>query len=149
MDRDPEVTKFIPGPWADPERHEAFVRERIEADFGPGLGYWSVFEREHSDRFLGWVFLIPYDGVGPDIEIGWRFVREAWGKGYATEAAKPVLEHAFQTVGLHRVVADIDPRNDGSIRVATKIGMTELACRKHNGIPWRSFVITARTDERR
>lgn len=148
MDRDPEVTKFIPGPWADPERHEAFVRERMTADFGPGLGYWSVFEREQPDRFLGWILLIPYDGVGPDIEIGWRFVKKAWGKGYATEAAKPVLEHALQTVGPNRVVADIDPRNEGSIRVATKIGMREMACRKHDGSSWRSFAIMARADER-
>ena len=97
MDRDPEVTKFITGPWSDPDRHEAFVRERIETDFGEGLGYWSVFSRKRLDHFLGWVLLIPYDGVGPEIEIGWRFNRDAWGKGFATEAARPVLEHALNS----------------------------------------------------
>lgn len=53
MDRDPEVTRFIPGPWSDLERHEAFVRERIETDFGAGLGYWSVFSKAPPDDFLG------------------------------------------------------------------------------------------------
>ena len=140
MDRDPEVTKFITGPWSDPDRHEAFVRERIETDFGEGLGYWSVFSRKRLDHFLGWVLLIPYDGVGPEIEIGWRFNRDAWGKGFATEAARPVLEHALKTLALQRVVADIDPENLGSIQVAMKIGMMDVGVNETNGAPRRSFV---------
>ncbi|MFW7266915.1 GNAT family N-acetyltransferase [Gluconacetobacter sp. Hr-1-5] len=123
MDRDPEVTRFVAGPWNDPERHAAFVRERITADFGVGLGYWSVCDRYEPHRFLGWVLLIPYDGNGPDIEIGWRFVRRAWGRGYATEAALPIVAHAFGTLGLGRIVAGIEPGNDGSMNVARKIGM--------------------------
>lgn len=145
MDRDPDVTKFIPGPWADPVRHEAFVRERIDADFGTGLGYWSVFSHKHPDRFLGWVLLIPYDGVGPEIEIGWRFNREAWGNGFATEAAKPVLDYALETLKLDRVVADIDPDNSASIRVASKIGMTDEGLKEHDAAPCRSFVIRRET----
>lgn len=146
MDRDPEVTRHIPGPWTDPERHEAFVRSRMQADYGPGLGYWSIFAREQPDRFLGWVLLIPHDAVGPDVEIGWRLVRHAWGKGYATEAARQLLAHAFQTVGLGRVVADVDPRNARSIRVATKLGMRPMppmARRDHDNVFWQSFVINA------
>ena len=54
MDRDPEVTKYLPGPWQDPEAHRRFVTARMEADFGPGLGYWSIFAREQPDLFLGW-----------------------------------------------------------------------------------------------
>ncbi|CAN0586731.1 unnamed protein product [Ectocarpus sp. 12 AP-2014] len=140
MDRDPEVTKFITGPWSDPDRHEAFVRERIETDFGEGLGYWSVFSHERPDHFLGWVLLIPYDSVGPEIEIGWRFNRDAWGKGFATEAARPVLEHALKTLALQRVVADIDPDNLGSIQVAMKIGMMDVGVNETNGARRRSFV---------
>ena len=141
MDRDPEVTRFIPGPWADPVRHEAFVRKRIETDFGEGLGYWSVFSRSRPDHFLGWILLIPCNGVGPEIEIGWRFNRCAWGQGFATEAAQPVLAHALETLKLESVVADIDPDNLGSIRVALKIGMTDEGLKEHNGVPCRSFVV--------
>jgi RimJ/RimL family protein N-acetyltransferase len=61
-----------------------------------------------------------YDLHGPDIEIGWRLVRAAWGLGYATEAARPVLDHALHTLCLRRVMADIDPANPGSISVAGK-----------------------------
>ena len=63
-------------------------------------------------------FLTPLDLHGPEIEIGWRLVHAAWGHGYATEAARPVLDHALHTLGLQRVAADIDPTNTGSISVA-------------------------------
>jgi RimJ/RimL family protein N-acetyltransferase len=126
MNRDPEVTKFIPGPWNDPNAHEAFLRQRIQATYGRGLGYWSIFPKDDPDAFLGWILLTSEDAEEPDIEIGWRLKRSAWGKGYATEAAMPVLDHAFRTLGLDRVIADINPHNAASIRVAEKIGMTPL-----------------------
>ncbi|MGP9679094.1 GNAT family N-acetyltransferase [Halomonas sp. AOP27-A1-41] len=141
MDRDPEVTKFVKGPWSNPKRHENFVRERIETDFGEGLGYWSVFLRERPDQFLGWILLIPYDGVGPEVEIGWRFNRKAWGKGFATEAATPVLKHALETLALRRVVADIDADNVGSIQVAIKIGMLDEGMKELDGVTYQSFVV--------
>ncbi|MBN9137715.1 MAG: GNAT family N-acetyltransferase, partial [Phyllobacterium sp.] len=55
MDRDPEVTRFIPGPWTNPDAHRRFITARMEADFGPDLGYWSIFARDQPQRFLGWV----------------------------------------------------------------------------------------------
>ena len=97
MDRDPLVTRFIDGPWHDGELHERFLRERIQTSFGDGLGYWSIFLKDSPMRFLGWVLLIPRDAIGPEIEIGWRFCRDAWGYGYASEAARAVVEHAFRS----------------------------------------------------
>lgn len=142
MDRDPEVTKYIPGPWNDPVRHKEFLRQRIEQSLGAGLGYWSIFPKTQPSQFLGWVLLIPYDGVGPEIEIGWRLNRLSWGKGYATEAAAPLVTYAFETFGLNRIVADIDPDNIGSMRVAEKIGMQYIGDGQHDGAPCRSYVLT-------
>ncbi|GAB0120158.1 N-acetyltransferase [Acidisoma sp. 7E03] len=119
MDGDPLVTQFIPGPWHDLKAHRAFVEMRIRYPYPPGMGYWSL---SMAESFIGWVFLAPEALRGPDVEIGWRLVRSAWGRGFATEAVEPVLQHAFQTVGLTRVVADIDPHNGASVRVATKLG---------------------------
>ncbi|GIP31632.1 GNAT family N-acetyltransferase [Paenibacillus sp. J2TS4] len=142
MDQDTEVTKFIPGPWGNPEQHESFLYERIQKDFGPGLGYWSIFPKEKPTRFVGWILLIPYDGIGPEIEIGWRLNRLAWGRGYATEAAQRVLEHAFETVGVDHVVADIHPENKPSMSVAAKIGLTFVVDGMHDGHPCKSYVMT-------
>ncbi|OSQ40830.1 GNAT family N-acetyltransferase [Thalassospira mesophila] len=123
MDREPGMTRYIAGPWADDTAHRAFLHDRIGRDYGDGLGYWSVFPKTAAKWFAGWVLLIPENGVGPDIEIGWRFVLAAQGKGYATEAAHAVLNHAFATLAIDRVVADIDRRNLPSIKVAQKIGL--------------------------
>lgn len=49
--------------------------------------------------------------------------RAAWGHGYATEAARPRLDHALHTLGLPEVVVDIDPANTASVGVARKLGM--------------------------
>ncbi|NTI15021.1 GNAT family N-acetyltransferase [Agrobacterium rhizogenes] len=147
MDRDPEVTKFIPGPWNDPEAHRLFLTNRIQADFGEGLGYWSVFAKDNPEQFLGWILLIPADAVGPEIEIGWRLNRLTWGKGHATEAAKPVLAHAFTTLGLECVIADIAPGNTASIRVAEKLGLSPTRATEYLGQSFASYRITKQTFE--
>lgn len=125
MDRDPEVTRHIDGPWADPDAHRRFVADRITRTYPDGMGYWTVRTKTPEEQFLGWVLLIPADAVGPEIEIGWRLVRTAWGLGYATEAAAPILAHAREMLGV-TAIADIDAGNVGSIRVAEKIGLRRI-----------------------
>jgi RimJ/RimL family protein N-acetyltransferase len=122
MDRAPGVTDHVSGPWVDPAAHRAFTEARTGGPYPPGLGYWTIRSRAAPTRFSGWVLLIPEDAVGPAIEIGWRLHPDVWGLGYATEAARPILAHAFATLGLAEVVAGIMPGNEGSIRVATKLG---------------------------
>ena len=122
MDCDPEVMKFIARPWSDPSEHRAFVQVRMRHDYPTGMGYWTV---DTLQGFVGWILLMPLDLHGPEIEIGWRLVRSAWRLGYATEAARPVLYHAWNTLGLMQVIADIDPENSASIRVARKLGFTD------------------------
>jgi RimJ/RimL family protein N-acetyltransferase len=128
MDRDPEVTRYIAGPWGDPVAHRRLVEFRIARPYPPGLGYWTIREASSPERFLGWVLLIPDHGVGPDIEIGWRLVRDAWGQGIGTEAARALLAYAFETIRLPRVIADIASANVASRRVAEKIGMGWVEC---------------------
>lgn len=149
MDRDPEVTRHIPGPWHDPVHHAQFLRERIAWAPGPGLGYWSIFPKERPAHFVGWILLIPCNGTGPEIEIGWRLIRQAWGRGYAPEAARAVLVHAFETLGLPLIVADIAPLNTGSQRVAAKIGMTCMENGAHGGMPCKVYRMTAEAYRRR
>ncbi len=120
MDSDPEVTRFIDGPWSDPEAHRAFVEDRIRRAYPAGMGYWSIII---AGGFAGWVLLTPLDLHGPEIEIGWRMRRSVWGRGLATEAGRLVLDHALGRLGLAEVMADIDPANTPSLRVAAKLGM--------------------------
>jgi RimJ/RimL family protein N-acetyltransferase len=137
MDREPGVARFVPeilrfvaGLSIDLQAHRSFVEARTRGPYPPGLGYWTVHPRSADNSFLGWVMLIPLDAVGPDIEIGWRLRPAAWGKGYATEAAAPVLRHGLAALRLAEIVSDIDPANLASVRVAEKIGL-----RRHRPTP--------------
>lgn len=141
MDREPGVTRFVRGPWDDPVAHRAFIETRTRGPYPPGQGYWSITPRDTPDRFLGWVLLIPADAVGPEIEIGWRLRPAAWGQGVATEAALPVLRHAFQTLHLEQVVAEIDLPNRASARVAEKIGMRLLGLVPSEDAPVHRYAI--------
>jgi RimJ/RimL family protein N-acetyltransferase len=60
-------------------------------------------------------------------EIGWTLHPDFVGRGYASEAATAVLDLAFRTLRLHRVVAELDPRNDASIALCRRLGMREEA----------------------
>lgn len=133
MDRDPRVTRFIQGPWQDPVTHRAFVFERANATYPTGLGYWSVFNKyKNQTLLLGWVLLLPYHLYKDEVETGWRFKYKVWGRGYATEAASIVLSHAFNSVKLLKVVADINPLNVSSIAVAERLGMKYVEDRHIN-----------------
>ena len=123
MDREPEVTKFVDGPWDDPAAHRAFIEARTLGPYPAGLGYWTIRSLAERDAFLGWALLIPVDAKGPEIEIGWRLRPRAWGRGFASEAALALLGQGFDELGLEEIIAEIDARNAASIRVAEKLGM--------------------------
>ena len=60
-------------------------------------------------------------------EIGWTLHPDFFGHGYAAEAARAILELAFGELGMHRVKAELDPRNDASIALCRRLGMREEA----------------------
>jgi RimJ/RimL family protein N-acetyltransferase len=104
------------------ERRIAQVRIDKE---GEGFGF--ALEERASGRFVGEVVLRWLSEESRQGEIGWSLHPEAQGKGYATEAAGALLRLGFEDMGLHRIVAECDPRNDGSIRVMQRLGMRREA----------------------
>lgn len=141
MDHEPEVTRYVSGPWSDPVAHRAFVEQRTLGPYPDGLGYWTLTPIDQTDEFLGWVLLIPLDATGPEIEIGWRLRPAFWRRGYATEAASEVLRHGFDHLGLDEIVAEIDVDNVASISVAERIGMRRGASAVSEGRKWVRYAI--------
>lgn len=122
MDSDPDVMAFLGGV-PDREEQRQKLMGQMNADVRPGLGFWSVFPKD-SNEFAGWVALWPLKDHEEDcVEIGYRFIKAAWGKGFAAEAAAPVLRHAFDTVALEEVLAVTDPDHQRSQRVLAKLGL--------------------------
>jgi len=86
-----------------------------------GFGLWCVVPKG-GDAPVGMCGLIRRDTL-PDVDVGFAFLPEAWGRGYARESAAAVLDHARDVLGLRRVLAITDPENAASIRVLERVGM--------------------------
>ena len=89
-----------------------------------GYGLWAV-QRRADGALLGRVGLWNPEGW-PGEEIGWKLGRAAWGQGYATEAARAAMTWAWDVLELPRLISVIDPRNERSIAVARRLGMTHV-----------------------
>ena len=89
-----------------------------------GIGPWAVIEKS-CEEVIGYCGLFYFPNVcgQPETEIGYRLARSYWERGYATEAARAVLNYAFNILCLPRLISIIDPLNVRSIRVAEKLGM--------------------------
>jgi ribosomal-protein-alanine N-acetyltransferase len=118
---DPEVMRFIPAGTFAPDAVTRVVRRMIEREERDGFGVWPVVEKA-SGAVIGECG-ITYIPETTDVEIAWLFSRAAWGKGYASEAARAVLDHALGAAALPRVYALVLPENAASIAVANRLGM--------------------------
>ena len=121
MCADPEIMKYLGGRTFDrleAWRHMAFLVGHWQL---LGFGHWAVEEKE-SGKFIGRLGFLNPEGW-PGFEIGWTLAREAWGKGYATEAAAACLDYGFEKLRFRDVYSFTSVLNKSSERVMQKIGM--------------------------
>jgi RimJ/RimL family protein N-acetyltransferase len=152
LDRDPEVMRYVGSPAGvrSPAETAERVRARIlEAERGlhEPLGFWRIEGRaDHAFYGLGALLRMP-TGDDPaavvDVEVAYRLARAAWGRGIATEAAGALVDHAFGTLALARVVAVTYPENGASQRVLEKLGFTATGPADYKGVRVSAYVITA------
>ena len=89
-----------------------------------GVGLWIV-EHKETGKFLGQCGIVPQEVDGEiQMEIGYLFVRQEWGKGYATEAAAACKKYGFEQLKLKKIISLPDVHNTPSAKVAERIGMT-------------------------
>ncbi len=84
-------------------------------------------ERKDDGRMLGDLFFLVKSVENDTAELGWTFHPDHQGKGYATEGARALLALAFDTMSFHRVIAELDPRNDASVNLCLRLGMRHEA----------------------
>ena len=125
LNADPRVMEHFPSALTPEESDELVDRfgQRWAED---GLGLWAV-ERRDDGAFLGFTGLAPprFEAVfTPCVEVGWRLAAEAWGHGYATEAARAALAFGFEVRGLSEILSWTVPANLRSRAVMERIGMT-------------------------
>ena len=142
---DPEVMRHVAGgTLPDVPATEAMIQQVIAHQRMHGYSWWGVIERA-TGELVGDAGLYSYEGTGPDVEVGYTFRRDAWGRGYATEAATACLQAAFGPLELERVVAVVKPENPASRRVLEKIGMRADGQVRYRGEDWLRFVAERRT----
>ncbi|MGW7533238.1 GNAT family N-acetyltransferase [Amycolatopsis sp. NPDC054798] len=125
LDSDPQVMRFLTGKPTPRAEIERKVLPAILSEYERGpAGQWAAIERA-SGEFLGWISLRPpEDGSTTELELGYRLMAKAWGRGYATEGARAAIHKGFTEWGTQRVWAQTMAVNTPSRRVMERSGLT-------------------------
>jgi RimJ/RimL family protein N-acetyltransferase len=146
MHADPEVMADLGGSIDRAESNLKFDRY-CAAQREHGASRWAV--EDLGGAFLGYAGVMPRMSqdhpLGPHFEVGWRFVRNAWGNGYATESARVALDHAIRNVGLTEIVSYTGLDNVRSQAVMKRLGLIrrpslDFVVPTHKGGDWHGLV---------
>ncbi|MFJ1702385.1 GNAT family N-acetyltransferase [Kitasatospora sp. NPDC088346] len=122
-----EVARWLgstPRALTDREQAQTLVERFRSRSADPRFGCWAVEVRD-SGLVAGTVLLVPIPDGGGEVEVGWHFHPDCWGRGYATEAARGALAKGFAE-GLSEVFAVTYPDNAPSQAVCRRLGMEPL-----------------------
>ena len=143
---DPAVVRWTRQPLDSLEHSLQIIRDFPMADYRKhGFGRWVVALKS-TGEMIGWSGLKFLEATR-EVDVGYRFLSEHWGKGYATESSRPCLEYGFKILGLDAIIAFALPDNAASIRVLTKLGLTRTGSVIHADLPHGRFELTRSTWE--
>jgi RimJ/RimL family protein N-acetyltransferase len=123
---DPRVMRYWSTPAYQDESEAVRLYERIQEGFrSQKLFQWGIAE---GPDLFGTCTLFHLDLVHRRGEIGYALAQRSWGKGLAKDAVTTVIEFAFETLDLHRIEADVDPRNARSLALLERLGFRREGC---------------------
>lgn len=117
-------------PWSL-DRTIGYIRLNQKLNFESLAVFHAACVLKENHSIIGLTGLNPYLPGQPEIE--WQFGVPFWGKGYATEIGKAVIQAAFATTDIDSIYGMVNPQNKASMRVMEKIGMTCLGLREFRG----------------
>jgi ribosomal-protein-alanine N-acetyltransferase len=119
---DPRVMRY----WSHPpwtHRDQAAERiDQLERDHATAEFYTWAATIDGSDCLIGTVSLFALNRMQQRAELGYALSSALWGQGYAREMVRIAIAFAFDSIGLSRLEADIDPRNEPSCRLVERVG---------------------------
>ena len=125
---DPEVCRYLLYEPRSPERvHEVLDRDAAATRLAGPDDYMQPAIRDESGRMIGTMYFKLASLDDKTAEIGWLLDPRFQGHGYAAEASAVLLDLAFGELGLHRVYAELDPRNAASVALCLRLGMRREA----------------------
>ena len=123
LNLDPEITRYTGDPVKDINHAKEVLEQVILPQYALyNHGRWAVHIK-YGLEFIGWCGLKNRPERN-EIDLGYRFLKTAWSKGYATEAAFGCIKYGFEKLNLQRIIGRAMPDNIGSLRVLEKCGMT-------------------------
>ncbi|MCT4298405.1 GNAT family N-acetyltransferase [Elizabethkingia anophelis] len=130
LDSNPDVMKYVGGVVSTKIEQSQQMIEFIQKQYKEnGVGRLAVIEKS-TNTLIGWSGLkyltSEINGMKNVYELGYRFLPEYWGKGYATETARAALNYAFNEIKTDMVYAMAVTENTGSNRVLQKLGFEEF-----------------------
>lgn len=130
---DPEVMLHIGSgkPYQSVDDAYRFLNWAISYQKENGFGRWAVIDKS-SRKIIGSCGFARLENSG-EIELGYLFAHQMWGRGYATEAAGACLSYGFRQLGFAEVIALTDPGHNTSQRVLEKIGFTYRGTENYDG----------------
>ena len=138
LNRDPEIVKYVHEPTLKTvEQAEKIIVDIILPQYKNNLGRWAIITKD-NDEFIGWCGL-KYRPELDEIDLGYRLMQKAWGKGFATEAAEETLEYGFNTLNLNLITGRAHVENLASIKVLEKIGMDYIGEEIIDDCPVKTF----------
>jgi RimJ/RimL family protein N-acetyltransferase len=121
LNYDPEVIKYTGDPAFQNVAEARSFLENYDQYRKYGFGRWAVIDKKEG-VFLGWCGL-KYDAAIDETDIGFRFCKKYWNRGFATESAKACLAYGFDQLTMETIVGRAMKENTASIKVLEKLGM--------------------------
>ena len=138
LNSDPEIVKYVHEPILKTlEQAENILQDIILPQYKNNLGRWAIHTKDNMD-FIGWCGLKYRPGLD-EIDLGYRLMQKAWGKGFATEAAQHSLDYGLNQLNLKLITGRAHIENIASIKVLEKIGMDFIGEGIEDDCPVRTY----------
>ena len=112
---------FAREPIRNLEEAQQMVADNLAWDGDANARFWAICLAE-NDRIIGTFTLFHINEANQRAEVGYILNRSFWGQGYASEALRRMIDHCFGELGLARLEADVDPENEGSLKLLERNG---------------------------
>lgn len=141
LNSDPEVTAYTPdGPLPSLDVAKMIIQSLRQQFMERQIGRFIVIDPK-TNKAIGWCGLKWLEDSN-EIDIGYRFVKSAWGRGIATETALSCLSYGFNQLHFSSITASVLPTNMASVRVLEKIGMKQIGILTEDGENYLQYKIT-------
>lgn len=141
LNSDPDIVKYVHEPvLQNVEQAIKILTQNILPQYILNVGRWAVHQKDDK-KFIGWcgIKYIPKSGI---YDLGYRFLKTAWNKGYATEAARHTILYGINTLKISVITAMVHIENIASIKVLEKTGMRFIKEDVVDNAPVKVYIIS-------